>query len=83
MAIALKQAPETPKDTPIYTDPVIACGYQRTWLLAVGLIILLAGMIATVFVSTSNHRLPSVLRGQQLKAIRSGRLSCYQRSGHS
>jgi type IV secretory pathway TrbF-like protein len=46
MAVALKQAPETPKDSPIYTDQVIACGYQRTWLLAVGLIVLLAGMIA-------------------------------------
>ena len=46
MAIALRQAPETPKDEPIYTDQVIACGYQRTWLLAVGLIVLLAGMIA-------------------------------------
>lgn len=46
MAIALKQAPETPKDEPMYTDQVIACGYQRTWLLAVGLIVLLAGMIA-------------------------------------
>jgi type IV secretory pathway TrbF-like protein len=46
MAIALKQAPETPQDTPMYTDQVIACGYQRTWLLAVGLIVLLAGMIA-------------------------------------
>ena len=46
MAIALKQTPETPKDAPIYTDQVIACGYQRTWLLAAGLIVLLAGMIA-------------------------------------
>jgi type IV secretory pathway TrbF-like protein len=46
MAIALRQAPEVPKDEPIYTDQVIACGYQRTWLLAVGLIVLLAGMIA-------------------------------------
>jgi len=45
MAIALRQAPETPKDPPIYTDQVIACGYQRTWLLATGLIVLLAGMI--------------------------------------
>jgi len=46
MAALLKQAPETPNDTPIYTDQVIACGYQRTWLLAAGLIVLLAGMIA-------------------------------------
>jgi len=46
MAIALRQAPETPKDAPMYADQVIACGYQRTWLLAAGLIVLLAGMIA-------------------------------------
>jgi len=46
MAIALKRGPETPKDEPIYTDQIIACGYQRTWLLAMGLIVLLAGMIA-------------------------------------
>src|SRR5260370_9771411 len=45
MAIALKQTPETPQDTPMYTDQVIACGYQRTWLLAAGLIVLLGGMI--------------------------------------
>src|SRR5260370_901196 len=29
MAIALKRAPEMPKDAPMYTDQVIACGYQR------------------------------------------------------
>src|SRR5689334_13731514 len=46
MAIALKQGPETPQDEPLYTDQVIACGYQRTWLLAAGLSVLLAGMIA-------------------------------------
>lgn len=46
MAIALKQGPETPETEPIYTDQVIACGYQRTWLLAAGLIVLLGGMIA-------------------------------------
>jgi len=46
MAIALKRAPEMPKDAPMYTDQVIACGYQRTWLLAAGLILLLGGMIA-------------------------------------
>src|SRR5947209_3298532 len=46
MAVALKQTPEMPQDAPMYTDQVIACGYQRTWLLAVGLIVLLGGMIA-------------------------------------
>jgi type IV secretory pathway TrbF-like protein len=45
MAAALKQVPEMPKDEPIYTDQVIACGYQRTWLLAAGLVVLLAASI--------------------------------------
>ncbi len=32
MAIALKRAPEMPKDAPMYTDQVIACGYPSCWV---------------------------------------------------